>query len=245
MKFEWLLTLIFPHKCFLCGRVLSGTGWLCGKCALPETEPGALCPGCGKLREECLCKKVEPLFEGVTVPLLYVNGVCRGIHSFKYGGRSYYAAFLGNLMADRLLEVWEAPPFDGVTYVPMHPRKLRSRGYCQSALLAGVIARRLGLPLWNDLIIHTGNKRAQMTMRGIEARKRNASRSFAVPKDRKDRQSPQGARLLLVDDVITTCATVQECSRLLLELGAASVHIVAAATAVRKKRRIDLQMVEF
>lgn len=224
---ERLLTLLFPHKCFLCGRVLSGTGWLCGGCALPETED--LCPRCGKEWNACICGAVA--YDGASAPLWYVQGVRVGIHRFKYDGRAYYAAFLGELMADRVLADLGRVPFDLITYVPMHPKKRRARGYCQSELLARQVAGRLDLPL-EETLSHTKNRRAQMEQKGLADRRENAKKSFtSLEKDLS------GLRVLLVDDVLTTGSTASRCAELLKEQGAASVYVLAAATTRREGKR--------
>lgn len=215
-----LLTLLFPHKCFLCGRTLAGTGWLCEKCVLPETD--GLCLGCGKKRDGCVCGGI--CYDGATASLWYQEGVRRGIHRFKYDGRWYYTAFLGELMARRVQEDFPDFSFDLVTYVPMHPKKRRARGYCQSALLAREVGAGLGLPVEGTLR-HTGNRGVQAEQKTTEARKDNAKRSFAAGE-----KNLAGLRVLLVDDVLTTGSTASRCAELLKELGARSVHVVAAAT---------------
>lgn len=215
-----LLTLLFPHKCFLCGRVLPDMGWLCKTCVLPETED--LCPRCGKEWDDCICGTVS--YDGASAPLWYMEGVRRGIYRFKRDGRAYYASFLGELMARRLQSDLERIPFDLVTYVPMHPKKQRARGYCQSRLLAQEVAARLELPV-EDTLIHTGNRCAQKEQKGVASRRANARRSFAAGD-----KNLTGLRVLLVDDVLTTGSTASCCADLLREQGAASVYIVVAAT---------------
>lgn len=219
---EWLLTLLFPHKCFLCGRVLPDTGWLCKGCILPEAD--GLCR-CGMEPDSCICDEAD--YDSASAPLWYTAGVRHGIHRFKYDGRAYYAAFLGELMADRIRLDLGGAPFDFVTFVPMHPRKRRARGYCQSQLLAKEIARRLDIPMEGTLR-HTGNRKAQMEQKGLAKRRENALRSFE-----NGEGDLSGMRLLLVDDVLTTGSTASCCARLLKEQGALSVHVAVAATTRR------------
>lgn len=226
---EWLLTLLFPHKCFLCGRVLPDTGWLCAGCVLPETED--LCPRCGKEWNACICGRAA--YDGACAPLWYADGVRVGIHRFKYDGRAYYAAFLGELMTDCIRANLQRIPFDLVTYVPMHVRKRRARGYCQSELLAREVAQRLDLPL-EETLRHTKNRRAQMEQKGIANRRENARKSFEpLGKDLS------GLRVLLVDDVLTSGSTASRCAELLKEQGAEYVFLAAAATTRRERGRQD------
>ncbi len=216
---EQLLLLFFPHKCFLCGKVLSGSGWLCEHCTLPQTEN--LCLGCGKDRKNCICSRVS--YDGAWAPLWYTAGARYGIHRFKYEGRTYYAAFLGELMAQGVQALW-TEAFDCITYVPMSPKKQRARGYCQSELLAKEISRQLKIPVEKTLC-HTAHSKSQMSQKGLEARIKNASCSF-----QRGEKDLQGLQILLVDDVLTTGATASYCAELLKAQGAVSVFVLTAAT---------------
>lgn len=232
---EQVLTLLFPHKCFLCGRVLAGTGWLCGECVPPYA--GVLCTRCGKPAADCICWRCDPVYAGATAPLLYTGGAREGMYRFKYDGRSYYAPFLAALMERRVRADFTDIPFDFVTYVPMHPKKRRQRGYCQTELLARALAKRLGLPVSDEFIVHTGLGGAQMEQKGFDAREANARQAFAACKGRHI----DGGTVLLIDDVLTSGATVRRCAALLLERGAQSVYVVTAMTTPRAHRGCKMQ----
>ncbi|MEM1485336.1 double zinc ribbon domain-containing protein [Oscillospiraceae bacterium PP1C4] len=224
---ERILTLIFPYKCFCCGTVLAGTEYLCASCekCLPETT-GELCPRCGKKTADCMCAQLEGGYLRATAPLYYLGGVPHGIHRFKYDGRRYYTGFLAALMAKQVEEEYDGIEFDLITYVPMHPKKQRQRGFCQTQLLADKLAERLCLPVTGEILIHTGKGRAQMEQHGIEARVDNARISYTTRKA----ASLDGETVLLVDDVITTCSTAHRCAELLMKKGAGAVYVIAAAT---------------
>ena len=128
-------------------------------------------------------------------------------------------------------------PFDFVTYVPMHPKKRRQRGYCQTELLARALAKRLGLPVSDGFIVHTGLGGAQMEQKGFDAREANARQAFAACKGRHI----DGGTVLLIDDVLTSGATVRRCAALLLERGAQSVYVVTAMTTPRAHRGCKMQ----
>lgn len=227
---EGFLQLLFPRKCFLCGRITPHGEWLCGDCRPPVLPCAEACRGCGKPVEHCVCYLLNPAFDGADAAFLYQDGVRQGIWRFKYSGRTYYAPYLGEAMAARLRECFGGSlPFDAVCYVPMHPRKRRARGYCQSRLLAEKLAELLAVPLVEGAVRHTGNKRPQASQKGMDARMENARHSFAAG----DGESVRGLRLLLVDDVITTGATASCCAALLKEQGAQSVYLIAAASVPR------------
>ena len=168
---ERLLRLLFPHKCFCCTALLPDGGYLCPACAktLPRIEPGRF-PNL-------------PPFVRVAAPLYYKDGVRQGIHRFKYDGRSYYAAFLAGLMAERLLEIPGLPRFDLLTYVPPAPHKLRQRGFCPAGMLAQQLSGRLKIRVRDGLIGHTENTVAQMTLSDRLEREANARQSFAGVRD--------------------------------------------------------------
>lgn len=222
---ERALTLLFPHKCFLCGRVLAGTGWLCGECELPDTE-GDCCPGCGKRADRCACGETGPVCDGVSAALWYRGGVRGGIHRYKYGGRSYYAPFLAELMERRVRADFAGVAFDLVTWVPLHRKKLRQRGFCQTELLAEELSRRLGAPARGGVLLHTGRGGSQASQEGVLARERNAGEAFALRRD----AALAGETVLLVDDVLTTGATARRCAALLKKAGAGAVYLSVAAT---------------
>ena len=226
---ERLVTLVFPHKCFLCERVLEGTGWLCKGCELP-TAGGELCV-CGKRREECICDRLAGAYVAAAAPLYYTEGVERGIHRFKYDGRSYYAHFLGELMAREVKERFGGVAFDFVTYVPLTRRKERARGYSQTLLLAREVSAALGVPVRGGVLEHTGRGGAQARQKGLEARRQNAGKNFTA----RPGVDLSGKRVLLVDDVLTTGSTAGRCASLLRERGA-EVWVAVAATTRRKPK---------
>ncbi|MBE6907924.1 MAG: ComF family protein [Ruminococcaceae bacterium] len=234
MLSERLLSLIFPHKCFLCrSESVPADVWLCDRCLseLPLTS-GALCRRCGKAPEDCVCKEDPPGFDGAAVPLFYTDSVARGIGSFKYQGKRYYAHFLAELMAQSVRETYKDMQFSAITYVPLHPAKLHHRGYCQTRLLADELSTLLGIPVESGFLRHTGKGGAQMEQKGPEARKENARLSFAIRKDTK----LQGRIFLLVDDVLTTGATAGRCAGLMRQKGAQAVYLAVAATTCYRHR---------
>lgn len=216
---ETLLRLLFPHKCFCCTALLPDSGYLCSACAeaLPRIEPG--------------CFPKLPPFVRVVAPLYYKDGVRQGIHRFKYDGRSYYAAFLAGLMAERLLNIPDLPRFDLLTYVPPAPRKLRERGFCPAGMLARQLSEQLKVRLRDGLIGHTGNRVAQMTLSGHLEREENARRSFVGVRGVR----LNGERILLVDDVLTTGSTARRCASLLMRAGAGEIWLVTAAAVPRQE----------
>ena len=204
---NWLLDLLFPPKCPVCRRLLdSGEGLLCPKCQrdLPWTE-GA--PG----------EKSVEFLDACVGPLWYEGDVRHSHHRYKFSGVQAYAGPYSLLMsqcaADRLDE-----EFDVVCWTPLSRKRLRRRGYDQSQLLAVEVAGRLGLPV-EPLLDKIRDTPAQSGQRDAAARRANVLGAYRV----KTGKQPAGKRILLVDDVVTTGATLSECARVLRTAGAARV----------------------
>lgn len=200
-----LLDLVFPPKCPFCGRLVD-------HCLIP------VCPVCQRELPWLTGKEAEGHGEFFAVclsPLAYRDQVRQAVHRYKFGGRSGYAGALGILMAqcaqDHLKELPQV-----VTWVPVSRRRLRRRGYDQSRLLAQSVARTLGLPV-QRLLRKTLDNPAQSGLSGESERRANVLGVYESVGE------TQGRRVLLVDDVVTTGATLSECARTLRTAGAAQV----------------------
>ncbi len=189
----------------------------CARCGFPIPEaagPDILCP---------VCLAQPPLYERARAALAYDDLSRPLVLNLKHGGRKDgLTAFAGWML--------EAAPFvrdaDQILPVPLHWSRLWGRGYNQAAWLAQAIARRARRP-YNPMLLQ--RKRATPSQNGLSAsgRKRNVSGAFQVT------QSVRGQAFLLVDDVMTTGATLQACAAALLRAGALRVDCVALARVVR------------
>ena len=158
----------------------------------------------------------------------------RGMRAAGNSGRSYYAPFLAALMAKRVRGDFGDGAFDLVTWVPLHRKKLRQRGFCQTELLARELSRRLSAPVVGGLLAHTGRGGAQARQEGAAAREHNAREAFSLCRG----AALKGERVLLVDDVLTTGATARRCAELLKKAGAGEVFLAAAATTPAGQREM-------
>ena len=206
-----LLDLLFPPKCPFCGRVLEAPG-ICDACRreLPWTEG-----------DEALRRLPDGL--RCAAPLWYEGLAREGLHRFKFQGMSSAAGPLGELVARCVAEQFSGE-FDTVTWVPVSRRRLRQRGYDQARLLAERACR-----LWDtapeQLLCKTVHNPAQSGLKDAGARRDNV-RNVYVP---ADPARIRERRVLLVDDICTTGATLSACARVLREAGAADVVCAAAA----------------
>jgi len=147
----------------------------------------------------------------------------QAIHHLKYNGRACLAEPLGSLIVER----WEkaALPADLIVPVPLHPARLRERGYNQSTLLAHQLAQACGLPVVEDALRRVKATLPQITL-NAEQRKVNVQDAFEAQAD-----LVQGRRVLLIDDVCTTGATLAACSHALKQAGATSVWALTLGRA--------------
>ena len=203
---QLLLDLLYPPKCPFCGRVLErGEEDWCASCRdeLPWTEPGG-----GKEVENC---------DACLSPLWYRDGAREGIHRYKFGGGRGHARLFGELMAQCLRDRWDSPA-DLVTWAPLHAKRRRERGYDQAELLARRVGGLTGLPVENTLE-KLRSTAVQSRTEGDAARRANVRGAYrALPG-----LDLAGQRVVLVDDVVTSGATLAECAAALRAAGAASV----------------------
>lgn len=178
-----------------------------------------------------LCRRcaLEPrLFHVARAPTVYDGAVKDYIHRFKYGGERELGMALGVLLG-RCLErepvLW---PVDALVPVPLHPSRLEDRGFNQAEVLARVVGEWVGRPVWADALRRV---RKTETQTKLSARERHANVRGAFRPWRAARLA--GRRLLLVDDVYTSGATVEEAARVLLKAGAAQVNVLCLAVGVR------------
>lgn len=208
-----LLNLIYPPKCPFCGRVLNpGEEGLCSSCqkSLPWVDKPA---------------KTVDFCDGCLSPLWYRDNVRRAVHSFKFRGGQGHSRFFGMVMAQALRDQWEEPA-DLIVWVPLSRKHLRKRGYDQAELLARRVGELTGLPVEQGLtkVRETGT---QSRLEQDSARRANVLGAYAANPE----VELKGKRVILVDDVCTSGATVSECASCLRMAGAASVVALTFARA--------------
>lgn len=227
------LDLLFPHKpyCLICSsKLLQPSSIICKQCRdmiLPLGEP--LCKKCGKpleiQREDMFCQDCQKDCHSFVQARSYghYSGVLKQlIHEFKYHGKQHIAEILGNLMFEVLKELpW--PTFDYLVPLPLHRKRQRERGYNQAYLLAKVVSRQSGIPIFGGLVRIKSTE--HQTLLDKTLRKENLKGAFKVT----DSYKIKDKTLLLIDDVYTTGATSGECSKTLAKAGAKAVYVLTSA----------------
>lgn len=206
----------FCSSCWKNIRRLAGPS--CPTCAIPFPSEASLSHSpqhhCGECRED------PPSYSRAVTPFVYEGTLASAIQSFKYRRRNTLARPLAELLRNDL----EGLQIDRVMAIPLYPRRLRSREFNQSLLLAQQIARYLGRPLLIDAMRRVRATPPQVGLSKKERRK-NIHRAFSVA----DPRAVLDRRILLVDDVYTTGATLREGAKTLIGAGAKDVVVAALA----------------
>jgi ComF family protein len=230
------IALFLPLACPWCGSLLSAGSKppdLCHSCLEGIQPPGpAFCPRCmqphatlsatGHLCQACLCK--PPPFDRVHVVGRHAGTLKQAIHRFKYRDDPALNASLGHLLFDRLQATLDGFRPDLVMPVPVHPQRLRERGYNQALELARPVAKNLKVPLRSDLLHRTRAASAQQSLNALQ-RHSNLRGAFSLDGRVTARQ------ILLIDDVMTTTATARACCAPLRDGGARAIHVAVLGRA--------------
>ena len=218
-------------KCVICGAdARKEENCFCAKCRGKLPFNGRVCVRCGvdikTMNDYCgECGKNSYAFDEARSPFRYEGEAMKLIRRLKFGGQKYLAKPMSKLMADTLLrQNWR---FDAVAYIPMNRSGLKNRGYNQARLLAEEICDIIQKPMFCGM----AKKEGVIPQEGLDynGRKDNVKGAFLVT------EKPPG-RLLLVDDVKTTGATLGEAAKVLKKAGCREVYCLTFASAVRKPK---------
>jgi len=231
---EGFLDILYPPdlSCILCGEeasIVPGFN-LCKACydQLPFIRP-PVCRICGKPMTEgescpdCLVQAHH--FHQACSVFEYTPVIQKLIYRFKYDGQTYLAPLFGRCMAEKLKNMEDWPSIQGLVPVPLHPNRRRKRGFNQAELMAKEMEKHTDIPVLNQVLIRKRDTSAQAGLRRME-RMENMANAFTI----RNREEIQGKILLLIDDIYTTGATADQCSRVLMEAGASRVYVLTAAT---------------
>jgi ComF family protein len=222
-----LLAVVFPARCPACAGLLRlpRRGPLCESCwaALPRHD-ASLCP-CGAAGRRCpRCRRgLNPIRRGASLGP-YEGGLRLLVHELKFRGKRAVAARLAEEMLQAAAVRAVLAPDCVLVPVPLHPRRLRARGFNQSELLAREIASRAARPLVRGALVRRADTPPQTGL-SAAARRANLRDAFAV----RRRAPLLGRDVVLVDDVLTTGSTARACARALREAGVREVRLLTAA----------------
>jgi ComF family protein len=227
-----LIDLVFPPRCPLCGEGLQAQTGLCATCwsglAIPGDPSCNLCqrPFGGGIADGAVCAPCladPPRHDGIAAGTLYNEPSRKLVLAFKHGRRIALAPLMARLMAARLADVdasWILVP------VPLHRWRLWRRGFNQAALLAGEIAKLRGAQLEVDAL---HRPKPTPPLGGLNRKARARALSGAITVNPRRAETLRAAKVVLVDDVLTSGATSGACVRALKRAGAETVMITCFA----------------
>lgn len=216
------LDLLFPQKCIGCGKEGKLICISCQK-SLPRIIP-PVCPKCGKSQPSAIacpaCTIWKSSIDGIRSPFKFDGLMREAVHQFKYKNLRALSQTLGFLLADYFVNY--PLPAEVIVPVPLHPKRLKERGYNQSGLLAQELGRIVNLPVQNNYLVRKKFVLPQAKTKSLEERRHNVMQAFScVNPEIKDK------KVLLIDDVSTSGATLDDCAAALKSAGAISVWALA------------------
>lgn len=201
-----------PNRYGLCDECKSKIEFLhddiCHKCGRQERSEADYCLTCQNHERHFLRNRSVCVYDGIAKTM---------IHRYKFGGKKYYAPYFANMLADKYLD--EGYDVDVIVSVPISKERARKRGYNQSQIVAKRLAEALKLPYVGECIVKNKNNIEQAKLSGKE-REENVLGVYKVI----DKIAVKGKRILVVDDVLTTGATMSEVARVLYKAGAQKVE---------------------
>ena len=225
--------LVLPPRCPLCRIIVPDDGAFCADCWRGLgflTDPMCDCCGtpfpyaAGDGAQCAACAADRPPYRHARAALVYDDASARLVLGLKYGDRTQLASTMARLMTRAAAPMLADAPL--LVPVPLHPRRLRQRLYNQSALLARALCRETGMALGLEVLERVRDTR---TSRGLSRSARAANVRGAIRVGARGKARVAGRNVLVVDDVMTTGATVEACARALLRAGARNVDVVTFA----------------
>ena len=233
MLYRWAIKALYPPSCLLCGMEGARGLELCATCFGELPWNRRPCPLCAAPlppdAEEQLCGnclKTLPAWDEAKSPLSYAYPVDKLIQRFKFDGDLPTGRLLGELLADYLAAGGERP--DCIIPVPLHPSRLKERGFNQAVELARPVAKRLKIPVRLDICERVRATAVQSKLDAVE-RKKNLRDAFAM------KRSVDGLHVALLDDVVTTGVTAQVLTTALKDAGAKRITLWSVARAISYK----------
>jgi ComF family protein len=221
---RWLAAFAAPQSCPGCGARTGAAEFLCAACESripPLADP--LCVRCLlEEREPAGCRR-HPRGARAVAPWIYDERAALVVQALKFGGRPGLAERYAAAIARALPRGYR---FDMVTPIPLHPARLRERGYDQAGRLADALAHRIGAPLVPGLLVRSRATREQSRLSAAD-RRANLAGAFTVPRP----EAVQGRSVLVVDDVLTTGATLDAAGGALRAAGAVTLGAALAWAA--------------
>lgn len=226
-----ILQLFFPLRCPVCDRPAPFGEKICLECMKrlkPITPPW--CMKCGKklLEEKELCadcsRKKHAFVRGRA--LYEYESAASSIYRLKYGKRKEYADFFAEEMAEYLSDFIQKVRPDALIPIPLHPKRMKKRGYNQAALLARAVGERVKVPVYENLLLRVKNTQP-LKRQNPEERQNNLKKAFIIAQNDVKLKT-----IILVDDIYTTGSTMDEAAATWRTAGVQQIYFIALAGGV-------------
>ena len=227
-----ILGAFYPNTCAGCGTVISEAEFLCEYCMsmIERTDLSKFCLKCGNNKKSCSCNKYVLHYNGCAAPF-YNDGIAKRImYSYKFRRNESNSEFIARQMALCVKQSFYDVKLDAVCCVPIELYKGLKRGYNQSRELAKELSMILNLPLVENAL-GCNEKRLPQYKADKKERFENVKGMFYP------NVSLRGRKVLLVDDIKTTGATLDECSKALFKAGAVDVYCVTGLISKGKNKK--------
>jgi len=224
--FSDFASLFFPSYCLGCSvGLVKGEEILCTRCVLQLPRTGYSPADDNPIKEKFIAR-IPVKYAGALLKFRKAGIVQRLLHQLKYNHHPEIGIRLGKVFGDELKKFALDKEFDLIVPMPLHPSRQRRRGYNQSTKFAVGVTQATGIPNFESLVVRHLNTSSQ-TRKNKTARWENVKNAFRIPQP----SAIQGQRILLVDDIITTGASMEACGQQLLDHGCKELSVAVIAEA--------------
>lgn len=226
---RFLLSALYPNTCISCGEIIGEDSFLCKSCkeAIEIINPKKRCLKCGFEKKDCLCSLRVYRFEGI-ISLYENTGIAqRAYYKYKLFRKRHYGKYFIRELSKAIKSEFSHIDFDGICYVPSSKRSIMGKGFDHAKELCEGVSEITGIKMLDGLLFCRGFRRPQHKS-GFEERILNVNGKYGY------RRKIKAENILLLDDIRTSGATLDECARQLLKAGANSVYCI---TVLAQKRR--------
>lgn len=232
-----ILKVLYPKKCVSCGEIIDEDEFLCDQCfhSIESVDHTKHCRACGFDKKNCLCSYRVFRFAGIVSAFLNESIAQKAYYAYKFGHKMHYGQFFAERMSLSVVKGYHGIKFDYICAVPTSLRSKMKRGFDHSDIICNFMSSILKIPKLDNALVCKSFVKPQHTS-DFKLRMKNVKGKYSFTR------KISGGRILLVDDIMTTGATLDECARQLLLAGADEVYCVTALYTVPKKVEIKKDM---
>ncbi len=225
--FGELISAVYPNKCFSCGEIIKNDEYLCDDCnsKIERTNLDNICTDCGLEKESCVCKYQIFRFNALISAFKNTGAARKTYYSYKFRKKQFMARFFANEMCNAVNRCYADLKFDFICFVPSYGK----RKYNHCSYIAKEISNKLSVRCIDDMLSCTKKVKKQHKST-FKERIENVDGKYTC------NYRIDNAVVLLVDDIKTTGATIDECTRTLLFAGAKAVYCVTALGSINNSK---------